>query len=135
MREVVVTETIRCDVCREKSTEMHPVDTKAFSWGYREYEIDLCPTDLKEIDTMFEALIDKGRRSDRKSTVRASRPRTAPYTNDTRVRQFFNEETGLYVCPGVTMVEGVEHACGRQFDTPNGLAIHHKRKHGEHLLS
>lgn len=136
MREVITTVVVRCNICGEKHTDMHPVENRVFAWQGREREMDLCPTDLKEVETMFEALIEKSQAVERKGTTRATRPRTPPYTNDTRIREFLNEATGLYGCPGKTVgPDGQEHSCGRQFDTPNGLAIHHKRKHGEHLLS
>ena len=135
MREIVVTETLRCDFCNEKHTEMHPVESRRFTWSGQEREIDLCPTDLKEVDHMIETLVEKAHRPERKTATKSSRPRTAPYTNDTRVKAFLNETSGMYECPGETQVEGEEPVrCSRQFTTPNGLAIHHKRKHGTHLL-
>ena len=124
MREVVVTETLRCDFCGEKHTDMHPVVTRMFSWSGQEREIDLCPTDLKEVEHMFETLIEKGRRPEGSRRTR-SNGRKAPYSGDTRFNQWYDSATQMFGCPA--------DDCGRRFTSANGLAVHHSRKHGSLL--
>lgn len=128
MREVVVTETLRCDFCGEKHTDMHPVETRTFSWNNQEREVDLCPTDLKEVSHMFETLMEKGRRPERKTTRATTRK--APYSGDTRFNQWYDENSQRFVCPG-SHEDG--RKCERSFTTANGLAVHHKRRHGTNL--
>jgi hypothetical protein len=130
MREVITNVIMRCDLCGSAGSE---VTTKTFAWDGQEREVDLCEVDLKEVATMFDALMEKSRRPEGTRTKRAVTKRP-PYSGDTRFNEWYNKETGLFECPGVTQREGgVEHRCTRQFDTPNGLAVHHKRKHGSKL--
>jgi hypothetical protein len=129
MREVVTNVIMRCDLCGSASSE---IATKSFAWDGQEREVDLCEVDLKEVTNMFDALMEKSRRPEGVRTKRVNKRK--PYSGDTRFNQWYNEQTGLFSCPGVSMREGgVEHRCTRQFDSPNGLAVHHARKHGAKL--
>lgn len=130
MREVVVTEHVRCDFCHEKSTEMHPVTTDIpFAWKGQDRLLDLCDQDRKEVEHMFETLMEKSRRPDR-ATAKTSRTRKAPYSGDTRFNAWYDQETQRFVCPG-KHDDGAP--CQRSFTTANGLAVHHKRQHGSSL--
>jgi hypothetical protein len=110
---------------------MHPVESRTFSWAGQEREIDLCPTDLKEVSHMFETLLEKGRRPERKTTRATTRK--APYSGDTRFNEWYNQSTGMFECPAVLTDGEREHKCSRKFTTANGLAVHHARTHGSNL--
>lgn len=134
-REVITTIKLRCDICNSVGTELDPIVTKEYTWENRSWEIDLCPVDQKQVGEMFEALNEKARRPERNSKPkRSASGRRAPYSGDTRFNQWWNEELGMFVCPFIEDA-GLdnEHNCPRKFETANGLAIHHERKHGIRL--
>lgn len=124
---------MRCDLCGSTGTASEPIVTRLYVWDGQEREVDLCALDIKEVTTMFEALMEKSRRPEGSRTRRSASSRKTPYSGDTRFNEWYNASTSMFECPGVDRRDGGEHKCTRQFTSANGLAVHHKRKHGANL--
>lgn len=136
MKEIIVTEKLRCDMCGTQGTELEPVtEAVSYTWDGQAREIDLCVVDLKEVRNMFDALGEKSRRADKgKRTIRRNPDKRQPYSGETRFNEWYNSETELFECPfTATGTDGETHKCQRQFTTANGLAVHHNRQHGSNL--
>jgi hypothetical protein len=136
LREVVVTTTLRCDLCGSTGTDVEPIQGDVpFSWKGQDRVLDLCVLDNKEVSSMFEALMEKSRRPEnqRGRGRKLDGPKRRPYSGDTRFNQWYNETTGMFECPYVEHDGEHERKCNREFTAPNGLAVHHNRQHGSNL--